>query len=78
MALFLDQPGGDPRTRARALGWAGNFAANHGDILAARELHAACLPLDEQIGDDVHLACVYNALGREHWWSAITPKQNAC
>src|SRR5262249_49620847 len=32
MTKLLDQPGGEPGTRARALGWAGNFAANHGDF----------------------------------------------
>src|SRR5215471_10213420 len=65
MTKLLDQSGGEPGTRARAYGWAGNFAANRGDIVAARELHSACLPLDEQIDDKVHLGCVYNALGRD-------------
>src|SRR5262249_30025766 len=65
MTKLLCQPGGDPGPRARALGWAGNFAASDGDIVAAQELHAACLPLDEEIDDKVHLACVYNALGRD-------------
>jgi non-specific serine/threonine protein kinase len=65
LTRLLHQPGDATRTRARALGWAGNFAWLQGDPIAARALHEQTLAIDQAIGDDVHTACVLNALGRD-------------
>src|SRR5262249_43903666 len=65
LTRLLQQPGDATRTRARALGWAGNFAWLQGDPVAARALHEQTLAIDQAIGDDVHTACALNALGRD-------------
>ncbi len=65
MTRLLAQPGGEAGTRARALGWAGNFAWFQGDPIAARVLHGEALTLDRQIGDEEHTARVLGALSRD-------------
>jgi non-specific serine/threonine protein kinase len=65
MARVLERPGGELKTRGRALGWAGNFAWFQGDPLAARALHEQNLVIDQEIGDVMHVACVLSALGRD-------------
>ena len=65
MAKLLQRPGGEARTRGRALGWAGNFALFQGDPAAARALHAQNLAIDEEIGDHMHVAAILSDLGRD-------------
>src|SRR5439155_11429524 len=65
MSTLLQRPGGEARTRGRALGWAGNFALFQGDPAAARALHAQNLAIDEEIGDHMHVAAILSDLGRD-------------
>ena len=65
MSRLLERPGGEARTRGRALGWAGNFAWFQGDPIAARSLHEQNLALDQETGDVAHVACCLGALGRD-------------
>ena len=65
MSTLLQRPGGEARTRGRALGWAGNFALFQGDPAAARALHEQNLAIDEAIGDHMHVAAILSDLGRD-------------